>query len=1149
MAYSRDAVLEQFGTSKTLDEWNTLQLDVDTAPEYAAGLLAAAKLAIQDGAFMTYDQGYNAIDFWLGGLAEKKVIGGMLGTTFDFIFAQQMIALQDGDRFYYLNRLGGTNLLAEIEAQLFSDVVMRNTGAQNLYTDIFSVADGTVYMDQATDRIFNFYLDFAKDANRVAVKDILGVTQMVGTAGWVLDADGGWTFYGNPGDYLDARGVFSPNGKGNASEVIVGNDDADTGDRINGLGGNDTIWAKAGNDTINGGGGNDFVHGGEGNDVITDTEGDDLIWGDGGDDFINAGDGLDQVFGGVGNDTLYGGGGADVIEGGVGDDTIYGDNGATPSLAEVSGDDVIAGGEGNDTIYGGGGNDIIDGGEGNDVIHGGAGLDGMAGGMGNDLFVMDAADNGTGNAMDGGLGDDTVDYSASNGGLPPVGGGVVGVNINLSEPNALIGADAFADVENLIGTRFNDTLVGGAVIINVWQTNPLTGAFIVQNGVRVLDLVASTGVSLGFDILNEFGDPKVEVLTDPVTGDRFESLVAENFNIKGGEGLDLVTGGHGNDTLDGGTGNDTLSGGLGNDVYVVDSNTDVIIEGVVTDVLGLAIIDPLTLLPTQELVQGIDRVETALGTFSLANIANVEDLTYTGLTNFSGTGNALNNVITGGAAADSLTGGAGIDTLVGGLGNDTYTVDSTTDVITELAGGGTDTVRASVSFTLGAEVENLTLTGNATNGTGNTLANVITGNGSANVLTSVANTLSGNDTLIGGGGNDTYVIDHAGVVITETAGNGTDTVSTSVLTAYTLSAANVENLIYTGIGNFAGTGSAGNNTLTGNGGNDTLDGAGGNDSLVGGAGNDRLIGGAGVDTLNGGSGNDTFVFEAGSSGTTNNRDRIVDFTRGQDQIDLSSFGALSFIGTAAFSAEGQVRVTSANNVTRVEVNTTGASVSELSVDLTGTLALTAADFSSNVTVVAPTPPTPPVNPNGPPVVPNGPGPAPAVGLNLTGTNRNDQYPANGVDNSGNDTMSGGRGNDNLNGGAGNDVLSGGAGSDVITGGLGNDILSGGTGADFFVFNAVLSAANNVDMITDFTARDDTIRLENAIFTALTRTGTLNANFFRLGTAAVDNNDYIIYDENSGSLWYDADGNGAGAQVLFATLTNNETLTRNDFVVI
>jgi Ca2+-binding RTX toxin-like protein len=129
------------------------------------------------------------------------------------------------------------------------------------------------------------------------------------------------------------------------------------------------------------------------------------------------------------------------------------------------------------------------------------------------------------------------------------------------------------------------------------------------------------------------------------------------------------------------------------------------------------------------------------------------------------------------------------------------------------------------------------------------------------------------------------------------------------------------------------------------------------------------------------------------------------------------------------------------------------------------------------------------------------------------------------------------------------VLSGGAGSDVITGGLGNDILSGGTGADFFVFNAVLSAANNVDMITDFTARDDTIRLENAIFTALTRTGTLNANFFRLGTAAADNNDYIIYDENSGSLWYDADGNGAGAQVLFATLTNNETLTRNDFVVI
>jgi Ca2+-binding RTX toxin-like protein len=173
-----------------------------------------------------------------------------------------------------------------------------------------------------------------------------------------------------------------------------------------------------------------------------------------------------------------------------------------------------------------------------------------------------------------------------------------------------------------------------------------------------------------------------------------------------------------------------------------------------------------------------------------------------------------------------------------------------------------------------------------------------------------------------------------------------------------------------------------------------------------------------------------------------------------------------------------------------------------------------------------------------------------VGLNLTGTTGNDRYPANGVDNSGNDTMSGGRGNDNLNGGAGNDVLSGGSGTDVITGGLGNDILSGGTGADTFVFNAVLSA-NNVDMITDFTAVDDTIRLENTgtgLFTVLAN-GTLGTNFFRLGTAAVDNNDYIIYDEASGSLWYDADANGAGLQVLFATLANNEVLTNTDFRVI
>jgi len=590
-----------------------------------------------------------------------------------------------------------------------------------------------------------------------------------------------------------------------------------------------------------------------------------------------------------------------------------------------------------------------------------------------------------------------------------------------------------------------------------------------------------------------------------------------DFYIDGGAGADLITGGDGNDTLVGGLGNDNLTGGLGNDVYVVDSNADVIVE-----LAG----------------EGTDLVQSLGNTFNLGtngngnNRAGIENLTFIGTGNFTGTGNALNNVITGGIGNDTLSGGAGIDTMIGGLGNDTYTVDNLADVITELSGEGTDTVNASISYTLGAEVENLTLTGaGAINGTGNTLANVITGNTGANVLTSVANTLTGTyDTLVGGAGNDTYVVDDANVVITETAGNGTDTVQTSVLTTYTLTAANVENLTYTGVGNFTGTGSATANTLTGNIGSDTLYGGAGNDTLFGGAGNDRLSGGAGVDSITGGTGNDTFVFLAGdSSPTAGQHDRIVDFTIGTDLIDLSSFGGLTFVGSNAFTAANQVRVTTLAGVTTIEVNTAGANGSELSIDLTGTLALTQTDFSNNVTLAAPN-------------VPNGPPPA---NQTLMGNNAANTLTGG----AGNDTISGAGGNDTLSGDAGNDVINGGAGADVISGGLGNDILTGGTGADAFVFNTAPNAVTNVDMLTDFTAVDDTIRLENAVFTALTATGVLNANFFRLGTAAADNNDFVIYDQTSGNLYYDADGNGAGAQVLIATLANNEVLTRNDFVVI
>jgi Ca2+-binding RTX toxin-like protein len=128
-------------------------------------------------------------------------------------------------------------------------------------------------------------------------------------------------------------------------------------------------------------------------------------------------------------------------------------------------------------------------------------------------------------------------------------------------------------------------------------------------------------------------------------------------------------------------------------------------------------------------------------------------------------------------------------------------------------------------------------------------------------------------------------------------------------------------------------------------------------------------------------------------------------------------------------------------------------------------------------------------------------------------------------------------------------VTGNAGTNQINGGLANDILTGGGGADYFLFNTALNSTTNRDRITDFNVADDTIRLENAVFTQLTATGQLNAAFFRVGAAAVDANDYIIYNSANGVLSYDSDGNAAGSAVQFAVLTPGLALTAADFFVV
>src|SRR6185369_8212883 len=360
-------------------------------------------------------------------------------------------------------------------------------------------------------------------------------------------------------------------------------------------------------------------------------------------------------------------------------------------------------------------------------------------------------------------------------------------------------------------------------------------------------------------------DTVLTALASYTLGANVENLTftgAGNFTGTGNALVNTIRSGSGGDTLNGGGGADTLLGGAGNDTYLVD-NAGVVI--------------------TEALNAGTDTVRTTLNAYTLS--ANVENLAFTGAGNFTGTGNGLANTITGGAGADTLNGGTGADTMVGGGGDDRYSVDNAGDIVTELAGGGTDTVLAALaSYALGANVENLTFNGAGNfTGTGNTLANTIVGGSGDDTL----NGGGGADTLLGGAGNDTYQVDNAGVVIAEALNAGTDTVRTT-LTAYTLTG-NVENLVFTGAGNFTGTGNSLANVITGGSGADTLSGSGGADTLAGGLGND---------ILNGGAGNDLFVFAGSGFGNDTIQDFEANPVGGQDLLDISQMG----ITAATFGA-------------------------------------------------------------------------------------------------------------------------------------------------------------------------------------------------------------------------------------------------------
>ncbi len=425
----------------------------------------------------------------------------------------------------------------------------------------------------------------------------------------------------------------------------------------------------------------------------------------------------DQIVGNSASNVINGGGGADTMSGGIGNDTYYVDN-AGDVVNEVNGQGtdtvfaslsyVLSNSQSIENLTGNAGatgltltgNDLanqITGLGGNDVLYGGIGNDTLSGQGGNDIL-----NGGTGtDTMAGGAGNDT--YNVDN------AGDVV--------------TEAIGQGTDSVFTSVSYTLAAGQEIENLIANAGGTG-------------LTLTGNDLANQIIGNSG----------------------NDVLFGNGGNDILTGNAGNDILNGGAGIDTMTGGAGNDSYNVDNPSDVVIEAVGggLDTVFASVNHAL------QAGQEIENLIANAGSTGLTLIGN--DLVNQVIGNSGNDtlfGQGGNDILTGNAGNDTLNGGTGADAMAGGAGNDTYNVDNANDTITEAVGGGTDTVFASVNYTLtvGQEIEKLIGNAGATGLilTGNAAVNQIVGNSGNDTINGGA----GNDTLTGGNGADTFVFNTA----------------------------------------------------------------------------------------------------------------------------------------------------------------------------------------------------------------------------------------------------------------------------------------------------------------------------------------------------------------------------------------------------
>ncbi|MFD1983545.1 calcium-binding protein [Mesorhizobium newzealandense] len=407
-----------------------------------------------------------------------------------------------------------------------------------------------------------------------------------------------------------------------------------------------------------------------------------------------------------------------------------------------------------------------------------------------------------------------------------------------------------------------------------------------------------------------------------------------------------------------------------------------------------------------------------------------------------------------------------------------------------------------VSFVLNNDTMgllNLALSGNDTlNGT--PLHDVLYGFGGADTLNGGA----GADTMQGGIGNDTYWVDNVGDHVIEVNGQGTDNVQSYV--SFNMSGQEIENLALRGAASINGTGNSIANVINGNSGNNIIDGLGGADTMSGAQGNDTYY----VDNAG------DHVIETIGQGTDNVQAYVSFNLSGQELENLQLRSAASINGTGN-SIANVIGGNSGNNI----INGLGGADTMSGAQGNDTYYV---DNASDHVVET---------------IGQGTDNVQAyVSFNLTGQeleNLQLRTPAS-INGTGNSIAN---------------VIGGNSGNNVINGLGGNDTLSGAQGQDTFVFTTALNASTNVDHITDFSVVDDTLQVDNLIFAALGGNGTLTADQFIKNTTGLagDGNDHIIYETDTGWLYYDSNGSAAGGSTHFATLAANLAMTNADFVVV